>query len=191
MKYRFAFYKSKWGDWHLLDNVISLVTWVYNPTSPDASHVEVWLPNEGGRFYAYGYIPGWEGSVNTPDKAFGTMLTSTMRGKDNGTVKRPASEVLKHPERWYYYEVECDEQLFSDALTAAEVKCKNNKGYGVRTLLKFIGINWPDKKRAICSEVAHWFGCITGVIKGKPKIISPRRLSKLLKDMGYERKELV
>ena len=184
MKYRFLFYKSKWGDKHIIDNVISLVTLCYNWFSPDASHVEVWLPDKemGWKLYYR--------KVSSFPQYQGTCFTSTMRGDDNGTVMRPASDVLKNPSRWYYYEVECDKQVFEDAEFAAQVKCKNNKGYGKRTLLKFVGINWPDPDRAICSEICHWFGCITGVFKGKPKVVSPRRLSKMLKKLGYEPKSL-
>jgi hypothetical protein len=119
-----------------------------------------------------------------------------MRGDDNGTVMRPASKVLKNPKRWFYYELECDDADFDMAMLWAETACKNNKGYGKRTLLKFIGINWIDKLRKICSQISYKWGVLCEnfpMPKGKDDgkfVISPRRLAAMCEKLGLEKHEL-
>jgi hypothetical protein len=192
MKYRLLFYKSKWGDWKWIDNLISLVTLVYNWFSPDAAHVEVWLPDSEGVFCGMG--GGLK--VISPYSWYGTCLTSTMRGDNNGTVMRPASEVLKHPARWFYYEFECEEVDFDMARQWADRACLDNKGYGKLTLLKFIGINCVDKLRKICSQIGYKWSTLCGnfdMPKGKDDgrfVVSPRRLAAMCEKLGLERKEL-
>lgn len=188
MKYRIIFYKPKWFDGHLVDNVIEVVTKIPNWNSPNASHVEVWLPDSNGSFYLNPFI-----LTKYDANGFcwrGTMLTSTMRGDDNGTVMRPASGILKNPKRWFYFELECDEADFDIAMQWAVTAVGNNQGYGKRTLLKFIGICWPDKLRNICSQVAHKFAVLCENMPQPPKTPSPRRLARWCEDMGLERHEL-
>jgi hypothetical protein len=189
MKYRVAFYKPAL-DKHLIDNVISIGTKLWNWNSPECSHVEGWSPDDRGKFYYYGWQPDWDRSLDTPDKACGKMFTSTMRGEDNGTVIRPAAGILKHPERWFYYEIEISDEDYAVGMKWAEDQCAKNKGYAKRTLLKFIGINWADPERNICSQAVHNLLVEFGVLPEPFKIPSPRRLAKMLEAKGYERKEL-
>ena len=191
MKYRYMFYKDKIdGKW--IDNLIAWWTGLFNWGSPRCAHVEVWkadtdnpqLWNEWG----FGWIGSYEKQENTV--IMGEMFTSTMRGEDNGTVIRPASKVLKNPERWFYYEVECDDMDFECAWQWALNECANNKGYGKRTILKFFGIPWIDKQRNICSQACHKFAVLCGNLPEPPKIPSPTRLAQWLEDAGFERKEM-
>ena len=180
-KYRLLFYIPAL-DGHLIDDIISIVTKPWNWLSPRASHVEVWLPDANEQFsirWMDGHYEIW-----------GTCLTSTMRGEDNGTVMRPASKVLKNPDRWFYYKFECEERDFGMAMDWADMACANNKGYGKRTLLKFIGINWADKLRNICSQVAHKWCVLCENMEQPPKTPSPRRLAKWCEKLGKERKML-
>lgn len=196
MKYRIIFYRPAL-DKHWIDDIISLGTKFCNWNTPRASHVEVWMGREnGGQFdcrvrssYVFGNIQGDEDEYHET-KYFGKMFTSTMRGDYNGTVIRDANKILKNPNRWFYYELECDDADFELALHWAENACRDNKGYAKKTLLKFIGLNCIDKNRNICSQVCHKFAVLCGNLEQPPKIPSPRRLIKWLEKAGYKPVEL-
>ena len=114
MKMRILFYRAKFGDKKLLDNLISGWTGLFNWGTIRASHVEIWVADETKKspLCEHGFCR--RGTVFADGSReshlwLGTCYTSTMRGDDNGTVKRPASGVLTHPERWCYVEVEVEE----------------------------------------------------------------------------------
>jgi hypothetical protein len=188
------FHKSKWGDGHILDNIISVVTYVFEVVksgfrkwkTPDADHVEVWLPYAGSKGSTF----------STPADEYqngflsGKMFSSTMRGKAKGTRFTDADGFIKHPNRWFWYEFECAEPDFDIAMAWALNEVANNKGYGKRTTLKFIGINWIDKLRNICSQVAHKFAVLCENMEQPPRIPSPRRLAAMCEAMGLTRHEL-
>ena len=196
MRYRLLFHKSEWGDGKIIDNIISVVTYVGEVVksgfrkwkSPDADHVEVWTVNPGllnAQEFSY------TDDIYPPKTTyFGQMLSSTMRDDWDGTRFTEANGFIKHPERWYYYEFECDEPDFGIAIIWAMNQVANNKGYAKRTLLKFIGINWHDKKRNICSQVAHKWCVLCENMKQPPKIVSPRRLAAMCEEMGMTKHEV-
>jgi hypothetical protein len=128
------------------------------------------------------YSSGWEEYV------VGTCYTSTMRGDDNGTVKRDASLVLDHPEHWDYIEVEVE--AYQQMMLYMNNQVGSNKGYGTWDILKFISpLHFNDKGRNICSEFVNnalFFGL---VLKGFG-IISPGKVAKKLIRLGRKVKSL-
>lgn len=188
MKYRIIFYRPAF-DGHWIDDIISIGTKFCNWNTPRASHVEVWMP-DGIVIDMNGFVAKHNSSGKTENRYLGDLLTSTMRGDYNGTVIRDANKILKNPNRWFYYELECDDADFELALHWAENACRDNKGYAKKTLLKFIGLNCIDKNRNICSQVCHKFAVLCGNLEQPPKIPSPRRLIKWLEKAGYKPVEL-
>ena len=100
-----------------LNWAISAWTGLFNPGTPRYSHTEIWIPDENGLFGGYdGHLHGgYEGQY------FGECFTSTMRGDWNGTVIRPASEVLTHSRRWDYFELEVEDVDYKEAVHLARV----------------------------------------------------------------------
>jgi hypothetical protein len=153
------------------------------------SHSEAWEATPKGDFaLEHMDYPNPYGITET--YYVGTCYTATMRGDDNGTVKRDASEVLDHPKHWVYFEIEVNETAHAAAMAYAEYEVKNNRGYGRWDLLKFFSPwHFPDSKRNICSEFCNNFLYYAGIFK-KKGIISPGKLDKMLIELGYESKEL-
>lgn len=190
MKYRIIFYRPAF-DGHWIDDIISIGTKFCNWNTPRASHVEVWMPDSDYDPIKHGEQVFHVLADRYQDGYYlGQMFTSTMRGDYNGTVIRDANKILKNPNRWFYYELECDDADFELALHWAENACRDNKGYAKKTLLKFIGLNCIDKNRNICSQVCHKFAVLCGNLEQPPKIPSPRRLIKWLEKAGYKKHEL-
>ncbi len=170
MRIRVLFYKAM-RDGHIVDDGISLWTKLFNWNTPPYSHVEIWWPLCGS--FSKGFC-----------------FTSTMRGEDNGTTVRPASEVLTHPERWDYVEILVDDDIANMAIARAREAAHNNKGYDKWALASFFGFrNAGSEGKDICSEVAYMFlvWCFVFFSKGRP---SPRRLYKWLKKLGYRARPL-
>jgi hypothetical protein len=116
----------------------------------------------------------------------GTCYTATMRGDDNGTVKRDASGVLTYPEHWEYFEIEVTDDQHLFLLTIMNLDVANNKGYAKWDLLKFISPwHFPDDKRNICSEAVNNWLCGIKILKGFG-IITPKKLAKKLVKAGYK-----
>ena len=164
MKIRFLFYRAKfeWRNFiktrriHLVDDAISWWTWFGNIGTGPYSHVEIWTPAERGMFITHPLKASKLNKIEVYTKIHGTCWTSTMRGDNNGTVKRPASEVLKNPKRWDYVEIDIPEDDYSRLIYWMQLEVENNKGYGKRDLLKFFGLGmFADKLRNICSEFTH------------------------------------
>ena len=176
MKIRVLFYKAQ-KDGHVVDDGISLWTKLFNWNTPPYSHVEIWWPDKDGKF-----TNPYVGNSATP---VGECFTSTMRGEDNGTVIRPAGEVLTHPKRWDYIEITVAEE---DALTAkglALLAAQANSGYDFFCILGFfLPFRVRSKEKNICSEAVQKF-LVWCKVFPKKKIWSPRRLSKQLDKLGY------
>ena len=121
MKFRLIFYKAKF-DGHLLDDAIAQWTRMFNGVFvPLYSHVEVWWPDENGEF-TYTHVNMKYRNPIGDTVYLGETYTSTMRGDNNGTVIRPASDILKHPERWDYMEFEVDDEIFNMAKANARYR---------------------------------------------------------------------
>ena len=153
-KIRILFYKAKFGDGHWVDNAIATWTGTWNLNwkrifrkgffpEPD-SHCELWVPgvfhqslcpDESIMVFEEPASNFQKGMGMDSDHFYGTCWTSTMRGDNNGVVSRPASEVLKNPERWCYYEVEVDS--VEDLVEFMDQIVKANQGYSKRDILKF------------------------------------------------------
>ena len=179
MKIRVLFYKAKWGDKSIVDNLISL--W----TRSKYSHCEIWIATDEGLFEnAYErFAEGFQ--------YWGTCYTSTMRGDHNGTVKRDACGVLKNPDRWDYIEEEVIAQVYATLIIWMNLVVEQNEGYSMWDLLKFLSpVHFPDNNRYICSEFCNdaiWY--ILDNWKGG--IISPKRLHIKLTKLGLETVSLV
>ncbi len=191
MKIRILMYKYKW-KW--VNFAIQAWTWVWNWRTTSYSHCEVWAPREnGGQFRSRVRCRCWEGTMEGDEEDYhktaywGDCWSSTMRGDYNGTVKRPASEVITHPERWDYYEIEISDGSYCAMVVFMEAACERNKGYDKPALLKFFLPFWrkstPDKY--ICSEFVqaalHFIGIFDELY-----LWSPRRLSRKLGKLGYK-----
>lgn len=155
------------------------------------SHVSIWIPDENGNFATYMDI---HRDFNKPDnqreiKYLGQCFSSTTRGKANGVRFAPASEVLKHPERWSYIKVEVDLERLEIALE--EAKKLVGRKYDFWGIFGFIQpFVIQDEKRWYCSEIINWFAVLCG-IAWHEKRISPRRLAYVLAKKYGEPKPLV
>jgi len=188
-KIRILFYKSKVGDGHWIDNGISLWTKLFNWRTKNYSHVEVWWANEKGNFEE----PEVDDAYDPTGKwvFVGQCFTSTMRGKENGTVIRDASEVLKNPGRWDVAEIEIVSTFrIGRAKLYAELEAKENKGYDKLCIADFFNpfrrwIRLHAKDKNICSEAGDKFLLWCGIFC-KLTQPSPRRLSRKLIEKGYK-----
>ncbi len=156
------------------------------------SHTEIWTPDEQGYFdYEAVRRRYSDDEYEVVDTGFlGTCWTATMRGKANGTVKRDASGVLKHPEHWDYIEIEVTDKQQEILVWWLDKKVKANKGYAKRDLLKFVSpVHFPDQIRDICSELGNNALVVILVLLGFG-IISPKKLAKKLIKLGHEIKPL-
>jgi hypothetical protein len=146
---RLLFYIPRFGDGHALDNAIYLWTKIWNrkaPTMLRCSHAEIWTPG-----YEMGFT--WQDKQGKHQFA-GDCWTSTMRGEDNGTVRRAAADILKHPDRWFYFEIEVRE--YERLYESMERKVKFNQGYDVWTIMSFFWVRrYTSRPGQICSEFSH------------------------------------
>jgi len=125
-------------DGHFLDDAIGIHTFFWNflrwPQKVKSlvkwycSHLDIWTPDEVGS-----YTDG-DGNYR------GMCWTSTMRGEENGVVVRPASQVLKHPDRWFAIEWKTTNRKYDKAVQWMNDKVNTNQGYGVLTILSFFWI---------------------------------------------------
>ena len=179
-KIRLACYKTPWQA-----KLKYWVNWLISlRTLSPYSHVEFWTADDTPFTRHYNV----SGSLST--QYLGTMWASTMRGEDNGTVKRDASGVLKHPKNWHYIEIEIDDFDYEYFLAILDLEVQHNKGYAKWDILKFISpIHFNDSERNICSELCNNMLVLIDVLTGKG-IISPGKLVKKLTKLGYTIKEL-
>ncbi len=172
----------------LLNRAIAAATWLPNMGTEPVSHTELWEPNTNDFFqFPENYYSG-DGTRADDWPYAGQCWTSTTRkthlGDKAGTKVRPASQVLDHPENWYYTEHRVDGRLFYNAMQSAHIRVIKNEGYSFRDLPRFIMPLWllkatrlADNGREICSEhVAQWL--VDMGVLDKNTIPSPRRLCK-------------
>lgn len=199
MKVRFLFYRASQERWNLIGHLIAIYTallpvnwrsWKYW-----YSHVEIWLPDESGRFVA-GSRKGYErfrgsGLYVYPMKYkyVGQCFSSTTRGGAKGVRFIAASELLKHPERWDYIGCEVEDWRVEVALDEAEKLV--GKKYDFLAL--FFGFFTPfrlhDKNKWYCSELAGWFAYLIKALLKRFFRISPRRFAaKLAKRHGQPKR---
>ena len=165
---RYVFYIAKL-EWRnilpgrkirLIDDGISLWTGLFNWFTPGYSHWEGWIGREnGGQFEMLDFI------YHAANRFYGTCYTSTMRGKDNGTVSRPASTVFTHPERWEYIEFEVTDESFEEAKAWADERVAGKHKYSMKDIRRFFmplwmlkKFKWDDPEREICSEHGEGWG---------------------------------
>ncbi len=178
-KYRTLLYHSKWGDGHAIDNVIALATQfthlglLLDPVLWDVvklglSHEEIWTPGFDNHFDFSPADLVYCRSTRWLDYGYqGTCYTSTMgqiRGSNNvgnGTCKRNASKVLKHPKRWSYTEHLVSDDAYEFMIEYLEKQVAQNKGYGLG----------PDKN--VCSELSNNANITSGELAGPYRFISP------------------
>jgi len=121
------------------------------------------------------------------------IFSSTTRGGTNGVQLRPSEDVLKHPERWMYIEIEVPCKMYGWGIEDAEAIAGKFK-YGFRDLLRFFFPFLPNAKGYICSEiVSESLHLMTVVTEDEycsfNGIISPLRLASILsKRYGEPRK---
>ena len=165
MKIRFLLYRARFEfrsflktrRIHLMDDLISWWTWLWNIGTGPYGHAEVWLPDES-MFDC--------GLPHCADCYFGTCYTSTLRDNYKGTCKRPASEVIKHPERWDYVEVEIEEKDYNRLVYWMDLEVENNKGYDMKASLSHLTPwRFHDIDKNNCSEFGH-NAAIIAMIKG-------------------------
>ena len=172
---RVLFYKAG-KDRTIIDNLISGYTGIFNPGTGPYAHTEIWWPDEDGNYEN------------------GECYTSSMRDGGVGTIVRPASEVLTHPERWDFAEIvisrERELSRLATAIELARGEVANNKGYDKLCILSFfLPFRVHSSHKQICSEAVQTFLFNCGVFT-RIEVLSPRRLSSRLTDMGYRLKPL-
>ena len=169
--FRLLEYKNtdRWLNWS-----ISAWTGLFNPGTPPYSHAEIYWPDEDGN---------WDN---------GECFTSTMRGEWNGTVIRPAYEVLDHPENWDFFQFDdVDLVKFEAAKGLARIAANQNHGYDKPALLSFfLPFRFGSKKHDICSEVCERFMYHTGILPSAT-MPSPRRLASKVMERGYKPQPLL
>jgi len=184
-KIRVLFYVTPKFKWKYLVNwLITIWTWCRY------SHCELWTPSEAahnkGDFVNQNRVT----RCLEPCDYYGTCYSSTMRGDDNGTRSADASLVLKHPENWIYFEIPVTDEQYSLLTTEMTHDVIYNEGYSRWDLLKFISpIHFPDSKRNICSEAVNNWLVTIGILKGWG-IVSPKKLYKKLRKIGYKSESL-
>jgi len=184
-KIRVLFYRADW-DGHLLDDLISSWTWLFNMGTGPYSHAEIWIPGQNSNFKIFSHDIDTE---TTNPVYVGTCYTSTMRDEVNGVVKRPAAQVLRNPERWSYIEIEIGKRDYDLMVQEMNIKVAKNPGYDTWCIVSFICCpfrRWFKSPKFICSEFCYWALYAADVFWGKLRCPSPRRLSRWLVDKGYK-----
>ena len=149
------------------------------------SHEEIWLPdkeyNRIHNTFGDGFVAEKTGgSANFNFCGYiGECFSSTTRGAADGVRFAPASEVLKHPERWSYIEFEVDPERLEVALE--ESKKIVGLKYDFWGVFGFIQpFAFQDPKKYFCSELCDWFKVLCGIHPKRQKRVSPRRSAYLL-----------
>ncbi|MFA5382074.1 MAG: hypothetical protein WC356_02830 [Candidatus Micrarchaeia archaeon] len=168
-KFRLVFYIPDKKDGSHVDDMIGNYTLLLNRIGSIAtldferlkvlkilysSHEELHTPNEGNFFYTT--------SLGRPEMYLGKSWTATMGqlgGKDrkgSGVCCRPASEVFKNPERWFYAEFEVSDFGYKQMTDMMQVELEANQGYDVKMILNFfLPLGIGEKDKWICSEFCN------------------------------------
>jgi len=192
--FRVVFYKAKWNDGHRIDNIIDVWTMLVNlpyvTYKSKLNFKDVW---KFIKDFNYSHVEKWApyGTMNRPrscDWWNGDMSTSTMRDEYNGTVIRPAREVLTHPDRWDAAEFEVRSHVYGEAKAWESKELAGNLGYSKEDLARFAPVVRhfvDDETRNICSEFVHNYMAMCRIFKNGFRVISPRLLAWLIyKDLG-------
>lgn len=165
-KFRKLYYRPQRGDGKAVDDLIAFHTRLWNLKAPEkliCSHEELWTPDENGYFFERGTNPLGENYF----QFFGYCWTSTMGqigGKNregSGVVCRSASEVLKHPERWFWGEYEISDFRHDMMIALMQDEVRYNKGYDKLMIANFfLPLGIGDDEKWICSEFSNHFGII-------------------------------
>ena len=153
MKIRILCYRPE-IDGHILDDAISFWSRLFNLKAPKelrCSHTEIQVPAEES-FEAGRYVKIEDGKYW---HANGTCYTSTMRDHD-GVCRRSASSVLRHPDRWNYFEIDIDDRVYQSFIRDMEIKVANNLGYDKWTIASYFWYKrLGNPYKYICSEFVH------------------------------------
>ena len=152
--------------------------------------MELWLPLtlNFGNLHWLGFKDDYyiEGITN---RYQGQCFSSTTRGNANGVRFAPASEVLKHPERWEYIEVEVDTERLEVAEDEATLLI--GRKYDYAALFGFLQpFDTQNEKKWYCSEICMWFAHLVRATKKRHKRISPRRAAYILAKLYHEPKPI-
>lgn len=134
-----------YGLRHPVSGGIALCTW------SKYTHVEIHIPDASGKFDVFLYNVA---TKTVYQRYLGTCYTSTLRGEYDGACKRPASEVLKNPERWDIWEGECEDEDFGNMIAEMDKAVDENQGYDKELIAWW----WHkakrvyDKAKYICTE---------------------------------------
>lgn len=158
-KVRNVFYKPKWFDGKSLDNGIDVYTrwanYFANPAGLElgfierwkllsnlsCSHAEIQFPSGFGDFESPSIIK----TVQDSQMFTSTMIMNGANGYTDGIVMRPASDILTHPERWYYSEFDVPKAALDYSMAWCKEMVDNNKGYDKKDIWRFFELN--GKKR--------------------------------------------
>ena len=155
------------------------------------SHAEVWVPSEDGCFggvYMNGTVKAFAGDCYT--STLGQIRNPNVPAM-SGTCKRPASQILRHPERWDIVKVLITQEQYNAMIEYLDYEVDWNQGYGKRDCLKFFGLGFlSSPHQNICSELVHNAGVTAEVLKGEFNIVSPLLLAILLVQAGHKIKRL-
>ena len=147
------------------------------------SHEELWIPRQDFK------ISEWKckSVFSDYDSLLGQMspvgqcFSSTTRGDAEGVRFAPASEVLKHPERWRYIEYEVDDALWESYVLP---KLKSMVGNKYDFVAVMTGFTTPvlidDEKKNYCSGVCCFAKYLLDILEKLWKRVSPRRSAMLL-----------
>ena len=106
-------------------------------------------------------------------------FSSTTRGNWKGVRFAPASEVLKHPERWDAIEVIVDSERLEVAVE--EAKRLVGRKYDFLGIFGFLNpFPFQSDKKWYCSEILDWFKKLLKIHPKRHKRISPRRSAYIL-----------
>lgn len=163
------------------------------------SHIELWISNGNGRFACCmlneaedgcGICGNKLGKGINDKELYGECYTSTMRGDWDGTVLRPASEVIKDPSRWDVGVIATiTEDQYRRGMKEINHAVKYNQGYDKRCIADFFNPlrRWlpiHSKVKQICSEAfQHGLSALVSRFVWK-YINSPRRIVRKLKKKG-------
>ena len=144
------------------------------------SHEELWIPEALGRFT----LPSAVGTIKDKDEVgsrvvAGQCFSSTTRGDAEGVRFAPASDVLKHPERWKYIEFEVPDEHWKATKDWLELEV--GKPYDFWGAAGFVlPVIKQTNKLWFCSEICDWIKYSLCIFSKRHQPISPRRSAMLM-----------
>ncbi len=170
-KLRFLFFKAG-RDGKVLDNGISIWSAILAVVRFDFKS----LP------YNYSH-------VELENVAAQMCFSATTRGEWKGVRLAPSSEVLKHPERWDYIEVEVPQDSIDRYFEWA--KTQVGRPYDYWGIFGFFWFwNTQDGRKDYCSELIAAAAYSLLVLYVLYKRVSPRRLARILAKKYHKPKPL-